>query len=580
MLFNVFLHLPAALPFVNWSYFRCPATSFPVKAKVEWRFFCTFALQNSIRYTMKTLPIASLLSVLPSVGTILRTGISLVLAFMLTACGDKRKSIVILYENDVHCNLDGYARLRGLADCIADTAYVAITSSGDYLHGGKAGAISGGSYITDIMKNMDYAAVGLGNHEFDFNVPRLQQLMADAGLPVTNINLRTLPGDSLLFSPYIIRDYGDTRIAFVGVVTPESLVSEAYSFYDKDDNQLYDLCQTRLIDEVQKTVDMVHARGADYVILLSHLGEASARDFITSGELISATHGIDVVLDGHTHSVVPCDTVLNAMGEPVPVTQTGTKFVNVGKLLITSDGHLSVELIPTASIKEESARIREVTDSIKAEMTAATSRPVCHSDYALTILDANKRQRVRYAETNAGDIVADAFRAVSGAQLAVNNGGGIRSQLPAGDWSEGDIIEMLPYNNYLQMVRITGITLMDLLHATTANAPGEDGQFPQISGFRFTLNTNATGARRISNVEVFNDSTGLYSPLDPRAEYTLCTTDYCISGGGMYGVLRNAEVLTDHIMLYNQALVSYLRDNLQGVVPRQYGDTQGRIVLK
>lgn len=529
---------------------------------------------------MKKTIVTSILAVLPSVGTVLRAGLPFVLACMLVACGEKRKSIVILYENDVHCSLDGYSRLRGLADCIADTAYVAVTSSGDYLHGGKAGAISEGSYIMDIMKNMGYAAVGLGNHEFDFKVPRLRQLMYDAGLPVVNLNLRTLPGDSLLFQPYILRDYGDTRIAFIGVVTPETIVSEAYSFYDSTAHQLYDLCQTRLIDEVQETVDIVHGRGADYVILLSHLGEASAKGFITSGELIAATHGIDAVLDGHTHSVVPCDTVWNAMGQPVPVTQTGTKFANVGKLLITPDGQISVELIPTDSIREVSLRICEVTDSIKVEMASATSRPVCHSDYALTILDANRRQLVRYAETNAGNIVADAFRAVSGAQLAVNNGGGIRSQLLPGDWTEGDIIEMLPYNNILQVVRITGITLMDLLHATTANAPLEDGQFPQISGFRFTLNTGVTDERRISGVEVFNDSTGQYTPLDPRADYTLCTTDYCVSGGGMYGVLRNAEVLTEHIMLYNEALITYLRDTLQGTVPQCYGDTQGRIVVK
>lgn len=529
---------------------------------------------------MKKTFIVTFLTMLPSVNIILRTGLSLVLACMLTACEEKHKSIVILYENDVHCSLDGYARLRGLADRIADTAYVAVTSSGDYLHGGKAGAISEGAYIMDIMKNMDYAAVGLGNHEFDFNVPRLRQLMAEAGLPVVSLNLRTLPGDSLLFSPYIIRDYGKTRIAFLGVVTPESLLSEAYSFYDSEGNQLYDLCQTRIIDEVQETVDLVRSRGADYVILLSHLGEASAKGFITSGEVIAATHGIDAVLDGHTHSVVPCDTVLNAIGCPVPVTQTGTKFRNIGKLLITPDGDLSMELIPVDSIKEENARIREVTDSIKTEMSLITSRPVCHSDYALSILDADKHQRVRYAETNAGDIVSDAFRAVTGAQLAVNNGGGIRSNLPAGDWTEGDIIEMLPYNNYIQVVRITGITLMDLLHATTANSPREDGQFPQISGFRFTLNTRATGEERISGVEIFNDSTGLYVPLDPRAEYTLCTTDYCISGGGMYGVLRNADVLKDHIMLYNEALITYLRDSLQGAVPSQYEGTQGRIVVK
>ncbi len=511
---------------------------------------------------------------------ILCTALALVLAFVLTGCRQNDKSIVILYENDVHCNLDGYARLRGLADSIADTAYVAITSSGDYLHGGKAGAISEGTFVTDIMKHMDYAAVGLGNHEFDFGVPRLRQLMAESGLPVVCHNLRTMQGDTLLFSPYIIRDYGNTSIAFIGFVTPETLQSEAYSFFDRAGNQLYDLWQARVITDLQETVDKVRSQGADYVILLGHLGEASAKGFTTSHELVSATYGIDIVLDGHSHSVVPCDTVLNEQGKPVLVTQTGNRFRNVGKLLITPEGKFSLELIPMDSIKVENPRVREVTDSIKAEMAKVTMRPVCHSDYALSILDKDNRQQVRYAETNAGNVVCDAFRAVTGAQLAVNNGGGIRANLPAGDWTEGDIIDMLPYNNYLQVVRITGAKLMELLHATTANSPREDGQFPQISGFRFTLNTSATGAERISNVEVLNDATGKYSPLSLNAEYTLCTTDYCVAGGGMYGVMAFADVISGNAILYNQAVITYLRDTLKGTVPAQYACTQGRIVMK
>ncbi len=511
---------------------------------------------------------------------ILCTALALVLAFVLAGCKQNDKSIVILYENDVHCNLDGYARLRGLADGIADTAYVAITSSGDYLHGGKAGAISEGTFVTDIMKQMDYAAVGLGNHEFDFGVPRLRQLMAESGLSVVCHNLRTMQGDTLLFSPYIIRDYGNKRVAFIGLVTPETLQSEAYSFFDKDGNQLYDLWQARAITDLQETINKVRSQGTDYVILLAHLGEASAKGFTTSHELVSATYGIDIVLDGHSHSVVPCDTVLNEHGKPVLVTQTGNRFRNVGKLLITPEGKFSLELIPVDSIKVESQRVREVADSIKAEMAKVTMRPVCHSDYALSILDKDNRQQVRYAETNAGNVVCDAFRAVTGAQLAVNNGGGIRANLPAGDWTEGDIIDMLPYNNYLQVVRITGAKLMELLHATTANSPREDGQFPQISGFRFTLNTSATGAERISNVEVLNDATGKYSPLSLNAEYTLCTTDYCVAGGGMYGIMAFADVISGNTILYNQAVITYLRDTLKGTVPAQYAGTQGRIVMK
>ena len=507
----------------------------------------------------------------------------LVLLFLplLYGCNaGKKRSIVILYENDAHCVLDGYAYLRGLADAVSDTSWVGLTSSGDFLHGGTAGAISEGRFVVDIMKEMGYDAVGLGNHEFDFGVPRLTQLVKESGLPIVNMNLRSIHPDSLFFTPYIIKDYGGTKIAFVGVVTPESLVSEAYSFYDKQGRQKLCLCENNLVDEVQKTVNEARKSGADYVILLSHLGEASAKNFLTSHRLVSSTRGINVVLDGHTHSSIPCEKVLNAEGEPVLLSQTGSRFKNVGKLLIQQDGCMSMELIPVDSIKHESAHIRQVTDSIEAMMAKVTTAKICHSDYGMDIFDENGRQMVRTMETAIGNLVTDAFRAITGAQLAVNNGGGIRAPLSAGDWTYGNIVDALPYNNYLTVVKIKGSKLFELLVATTSNSPMEDGQFPQISGFRFNLNPKAVGKARISKVEVLNDKTGRYSPLKMDAEYTLCTTDYCVTGGGMYNVLRDASILQENIMLYNQAFITYVSEHLKGEIPEYYASPQGRINMK
>lgn len=507
----------------------------------------------------------------------------LVLLFVPLLCGcnaGKKRSIVILYENDAHCVLDGYARLRGLADAVSDTSWVGLTSSGDFLHGGTAGAISEGRFVVDIMKEMGYDAVGLGNHEFDFGVPHLTQLVKESGLPIVNMNLRSIHPDSLFFTPYIIKDFGGTKIAFVGVVTPESLVSEAYSFYDKQGKQKLCLCENNLVDEVQKSVDEARKEGASHVILLSHLGEASAKNFLTSHRLVGSTRGIDVVLDGHTHSTIPCDTVFNAEGEPVLITQTGSRFKNVGKLVIRPDGHMHTELIPMDSLKQDNAHIRQVTDSIKAMMEKVTTKKICHSNYRMDIFDENGRQMVRTRETAIGNLVTDAFRAVTGAQLAVNNGGGIRAPISAGDWSYGNIVDALPYNNYLTVVRIKGSKLFELLVATTSNSPMEDGQFPQVSGFRFNLNYRAVGKDRISNVEILDDRTGRYSPLRLDAEYTLCTTDYCVTGGGMYNVLRDAHILQENIMLYNQAFISFVSEHLKGEIPERYASTEGRINMK
>ena len=492
----------------------------------------------------------------------------------------KERSIVILYENDVHCNIDGYARFKGLADCIADTAWVGLTSSGDYLHGGTAGAISEGRFIVDIMEEVGYDAVGLGNHEFDFGTEHLSMLVAESGLPVVNMNLRTFHTDSLFFAPYVVRQYGDKRIAFVGVVTPETLNSEAYSFYDREGKQIYSLCEDNLVEEVQMAVNEARKEEVDYVILLSHLGENSAKNLLTSHRLISKTRGIDVVFDGHTHSFIPCETITNADGKPVLVSQTGSKFKNVGKLLILPDGRMSVEMIPMDSIQAENQHVHEVTDIIKARMSEVTASLVGHSDFAMDIYDEQGRQLVRCEETAIGNLIADAMRSVTGAQIAVNNGGGIRAQLPAGDWTYGNVVDAFPYNNYLMLVKVPGHQLLELLVATTANAPLEDGQFPQISGFRFTLDVRKVGKDRISKVEIMDEKTGRYVALKPNAEYIMCTTDYCVIGGGMYNVLRDAEILCENIMLYNQALISYIKEQLGGMIPERYAATEGRILMK
>ena len=502
------------------------------------------------------------------------------LPLLLGCTPGKERSIVILYENDAHCVLDGYARLRGLADAVSDTAWVGLTSSGDFLHGGTAGAMSGGKFVVDIMKEMGYDAVGLGNHEFDFGTPHLTQLVVESQLPVVNMNLRSLHQDSLFFTPYIIKDFGETKIAFVGVVTPETLISEAYSFFDKQGTQMLGLCEDNLVEEVQKTVDDARKEGARYVILLAHLGEASAKNFLTSHRLVSSTRGVDVVLDGHTHSTIACDTVFNAEGEPVLLTQTGSRFKNVGKLVIRPDGRMHTELIPMDSLKQENAHIRQVTDSIKAMMEKVTTKKICHSNYRMDIFDENGYQMVRTRETAIGNLVTDAFRAVTGAQLAVNNGGGIRAPLSAGDWTYGNIVDALPYNNYLTVVKIKGSKLFELLVATTSNSPMEDGQFPQLSGFRFKLDTKAVGKDRISKVEVLDERTGRYSPLKMNAEYTLCTTDYCVTGGGMYNVLRDVHILQENIMLYNQAFINYVSEHLNGEIPARYASPEGRIQMK
>ena len=488
----------------------------------------------------------------------------------------KEKSIVILYENDVHCAIERYSKLAGLRNAISDTADVAVVCCGDFIQGGTPGAISKGQYVIDVMDAVHYDAVTLGNHEFDYGTPRMFELLRRMASPVVNTNLYEFATGRNVFSPYTIKRVGDKRVAFVGVTTPSTMEAESYAFYDDAGNLMYDLQHEDVYAQVQEAANSARRAGADYVVVISHLGEIKTKRNVDSHGLVANTKGIDVVLDGHTHSVIQADTVLNKVGKPILVTQTGTKFQNIGKLLITPDGKFSTTLLPIESVLQEDLYVAHVIDSVKGSMNEVTSRKICHSDVPLRILDDAGKQAVRMRETNAGDLVADAYRYVTGAELAVLNGGGIRTELKAGDLTYGDLVALLPYDNYLMQIEAKGSTIVDMLTDLMSDLPDENGQFPQVSGLKFTVHASA---HSVSDVMVLNAQTQQYEPIDPDRTYTLGTTDYCVTGGGLNNKLKGSKVLKDAMMIYSDGLIEYVTKGLNGHIGEQYAQPQGRITM-
>lgn len=493
--------------------------------------------------------------------------------------GQKEKSIVVLYDNDVHCGVDGYAKIAGLRNAIADTAYVAVVSSGDYLQGGTVGAVSDGQYVVDIMKHVGYDAVTLGNHEFDYKTPRMFSLLSYLGAPVVSANLRNAETGEFCFAPYVIKQMGNKKVAFVGATTPTTMSTEEYAFIDEKGKLLFDLCAKDIYKLVQNAADKARKEGADYVIVLSHLGEDKTYLNVDSHGLIHSTSGIDVVLDAHTHSVIPSDTVHNKLGQPVLITQTGTKFANVGKLVITANGSKSTQLVPTSTIAQADPIVAHVTDSINTLVDKETNLKVCDSDVKLEILDEKGDQEVRKGETNAGDLVADSHRALANADIAMVNGGGIRCGLPAGPLTYGDIISMLPYDNSLVTVEITGAELVELLNACTQYVPEENGDFPQVSGIQFTI--DMTGRTGVKNVMVLDKQSGRYGPLELDRTYLLATLDYCITGGGFQSVLKKKSTsMQKSGFTCSECLIRYLKENLAGHIGKEYAGPQGRISIR
>lgn len=484
------------------------------------------------------------------------------------------KSIVILYENDAHCGIDGYTRMAGLRDAInkSDTAYACVVCSGDFLQGGTPGAISRGQYIVDIMRNVGYSAITLGNHEFDYGVPRMKELLAKVNAPVVCANFYDVGAPKSYFAPYVIHQFGDKRIAFVGAVTPETMILESYAFYDDHDQLAYTLKRDEFYSLVQQAVDNAHQEGADYVVLISHVGEETQSMGFDSHRMIAATKGIDVVLDGHSHSVIPHDEVANLDNKVIGISQTGTQFANVGKLLI-KNGRFTTQLIPSADIPYTSQQVTATTDSVKTLMDEIVNRVICTSDYAFEVTDERDEFVVRCRETNAGDLATDAYRTFMQADISLENGGGLRNGVAAGKITYGDVTALSPYDQQVYLIEATGSQIVDALRAGTINTPVLDGNFPQCSGLKYTIHTVS---HTVSDVQVLQGDS--YVPLDPAKTYTVALTAY-YKGGGFNNVLKECRVRKASSALSRDVIAQYLEDNLKGVVPPVYARPQGRITI-
>ena len=498
-------------------------------------------------------------------------------AVFVQAQNQQDKSIVVLYENDVHCAVDGYAKLAGLRDAIADTAYVVLVSNGDYVQGMTVGAISKGQYVVDVMKAVGYDAITMGNHEFDYGMERMFQLLRQVPVPVVCCNLYDVKMERSVFAPYVMKRLGNKRIAFVGVTTPTSLDTEAYAFRDDEGNLIYDLQHEDIAVQLQRAVDEARRAGADYVIVDSHLGEEETNRNSDSHLTVANTKDIDIVLDGHSHAVIVADTVKNKVGKPIVVTQTGTKFANIGKLLITPDGKMTTSLIPIESVKEKNAYVAQVTDSIHAMLEAQTSRVICNSEVPLRILDDAGNEVARMGETNAGDIVTDAYRLMTGSDIAVLNSGSIRNELKkTGDYTYGDLLTLLPYDNYIVVAEVKGSTIIEMLKKLVSFLPKPDGQFPQVSGLKFTTKVKD---HSVSDVQVLNGATQHYEPINPERTYKIATTKYCVTDGGLHNTLQGCPIVLETKKTYSDVFIEYIEQRLNGHIGQEYAKPQGRITV-
>ena len=497
--------------------------------------------------------------------------------------GDKA-DVTILYTNDVHTYIDNkspkptYAAIAALKKSIEDTGRdVLLVDAGDHIQGTAYGSMDDGATIIELMNEAGYDLATPGNHEFDYGMARAKAVLREADFPYVSCNwvdLRTgfnvLPSVKFFF-------VGGRKIAFVGVTTPETFTKStpAYFMNDAQTRYIYDILGgedgQKLYDAVQKAIDKAEFWGADTIIGLGHLGVDPSSSPWTSEEVIAHTHGFTAFIDGHSHTVMANKQVTDASGKAVTLTQTGSYFKNIGKMTVGTDGTITTELIDTyegldAAVAATASNWISAVDDMLGEEIAVGDTKFYIND------PATGKRRIRSGETNLGDFVADGiytyFNEIEElhCDVAIMNGGGIRTDVEAGPWSFKTCKTVSPFGNVACLMSVTGQQIQDALEfgARFAGAEGkENGGFLQVAGARYTIHpmipntvqtndknvwTGSAATPRVSNVEIYDKTTGTYQPLDPNATYALAGMNYTLRNlGDGFAMFDGATLIKDYV---------------------------------
>lgn len=538
-----------------------------------------------------------------------------IILILLTGCqkqeAKQSEDIYIVFTSDVHCGVDEnftFASLKAYVNELESKHNdVLLVDCGDFLQGGTLGSLSKGEYVIELMNEMGYDLVTYGNHEFDYGMEQLSKLIKEMDFETVASNVAYTGTKENVFKDvpeYIIKEINGIKIGFIGILTPQSLTSSTPVFFKENDEFVYDFYSKNegrdLFEKVQGVVDEVRKQGAKYVIALSHLGSDDKSGPYNSIALVANTAGIDVILDGHSHSIIVENKYPNKNGEDVILSSVGTKLEEVGTLIIDTEGNMTT--LHMAEYANKDQEMENEVAAVYARINDILAQPLGTNEYPLYVNDDEGIRMVRSRETNCGDFVADAYRYVMGTQIAAINSGGVRANVPEGVITYNDLFAITPFQNHVASVYATGQQILDdlevgcrkteKLYKFDGNAVGENGGFRQVSGLKFTIDTSiesavimdennifagfSSDARRIKDVYVLEGDE--YVPLEKDKIYTVASTDYVLFGSGDgNSIYSTSEPIVASGMSDVEALKQYFSEVGIG---EQYKTIQDRIIIK
>ena len=501
--------------------------------------------------------------------------------------------VTVLYTNDIHTYITKdltYSKVAAYKDSLEN---VLLVDAGDHIQGTAYGSMDKGATIAQLMNAAGYDLATLGNHEFDYGMDGCMAAIEAADFPYVSCNFyheaNGVAGENVLDS-YKVFKVGGVKIAFIGITTPESFTKSTPSYFqDENGNYIYGIAGgtdgEALYTAVQNAIDAASAE-ADYVIALGHLGVDESSQPWTSREVIANTTGLDAFIDGHSHTTIPMEEVTDEGGNTVILTQTGSYLDAVGQMTIAADGTITTQLLTAENLAEVTpdAEVKAIEDAWVAELDEQLGQVIGYSQVTLDNYDAEGNRLVRKQETNTGDFAADALYYLFDemdldVDVAVMNGGGVRNEAVTGEISYQTCKAIHTFGNVACLQTVTGQQLLDALEwgtkDVTADGSVENGGFLHVSGLRYTINTaipstvqqddkgvwtgGPTGAYRVTNVEVLNNETGAYEPLDLTAQYNLAGYNYTLRDlGDGFAMFDGAVNVLDYVSEDYMVLANYV----------------------
>ncbi|HAJ37813.1 MAG TPA: multifunctional 2',3'-cyclic-nucleotide 2'-phosphodiesterase/5'-nucleotidase/3'-nucleotidase [Chloroflexi bacterium] len=477
-------------------------------------------------------------------------------------------TLTILHTNDTHARIEQFAgsgstcseeqaasgacvggvarRATKIAELMGTAMNPLLVDAGDQFQGSLYYTQYRGEEAAEFMPMLGYQAMTIGNHEFDDGPANLARFIDSVGLPVLSANIDASADPDLAgkILPYTVLDVNGEQVGVIGLTTDTTPFSSS-----PGDTVAFG----EYVASLEPVIAELEALGVNKIVLLSHIGYADDQ------MLAAAIDGIDVIVGGHSHTLLantiegasgPYPTVVDSpSGAPVLIVQAEAYGKYLGNLEVTfdADGVASAwqgePILLDASVAEDPdvlARVQALGQPLAELRNTVVGQSAIELD--------GSRTSCRFGECTMGNLIADAMLWATqndGAQVAIENGGGIRASLPAGDVTMGGVLEVLPFGNLAATLGLKGSDLLLALENGVSRAENPDnegtGRFPQVAGIRFSWDGSKPAGERIVSAEVRN-ADGSYSPIDPDAVYQVVTNDFMRRGGDEYTIFAEAAI--------------------------------------